>query len=64
MNDVACKFEINSELINSLNKIYDFIEATTQRPPDSVELSKVLTRYFILSEIGAQIKWERENPGF
>lgn len=64
MGKTVCKFEINDELINALNKIHDFIEATTGKAPDSLELSKVLNRYFILSELGAQTKWERENPGF
>lgn len=64
LGKTACKFEINDELINALNKVYDFIETTTGKASDTPELSKVLTRYFILSELGAQTKWERENPGF
>jgi len=61
---IACKFEINDDLIVALNKVYDFIEATTEKAPDSTEMSTALKRYFILSELGAQIKWERANPDF
>ncbi len=64
MGAVDCKFEMTSGLASALDRVYDYIEATTGKSPDSFELSKVLGRYFILSEIGAQIKWERENPDY
>lgn len=60
----VCKFELNDELISALNKLHDYLLATTGKAPDSHEFSKVLGRYFILSEIGAQLKWERENPDY
>lgn len=58
------KIEIGDDLKASLNKLCDYVEATTGKAPDSAELSKALSRYFILVEIGNQIKWERDNPEF
>lgn len=64
MTKLECKFDLSEDLVSSLNRLHDYIEATTGKAPDSKEMAKVLRRYFILSEIGAQIKWERENPDY
>ncbi len=56
------KFEISDELVESINKITNFVDKLTGTRPSQKEIAKTLNRYFILKEILEQIKWERDNP--
>jgi hypothetical protein len=51
----------NQETVPALKKISAFVESTTGVPPTPTELSRALTRYFVLNEIKEHILMERKK---
>lgn len=56
--------ELEPELLEAIGKLIHYVSEVTGQKPSQKEIASALGRYFILSEIGNQIKWDRENPDF
>jgi len=58
---VPFKNPIESELVQALNTIEEFIEKTTGKPATAEEIVDALNRYFVLNEIKEHIEMYREG---
>ena len=54
---------VNMEIADALVKVQKYIKYTTGRKATQTEIANTLKSYFILNEIGNQIKYQRKKTG-
>jgi hypothetical protein len=52
----------NKQITAAIDTIRKYVEEVTGEEPTEAEISRALTRYFVLKEICEHIEMQRENP--